>query len=121
MRENMRLYATLAIWFAFMVMITVIFVASDAVSNAEPNTAVFIALIFAMAAAISTAAVWISGIFGGGRGEAARSNAGRAKRKRVDPEILSRLVEGLNDEELDELEMLLISREETDAARHDTR
>jgi hypothetical protein len=121
MRENMRLYATLAIWFAFMVMTTVIFVASDAVSNAEPNTAVFIALIFAMAAAISTAAVWISGIFGDSRGEAARSSASRAKRKRVDPEILSRLVDGLNDEELDELEMLLIAREETDAARHDTR
>jgi hypothetical protein len=121
MRENLRLYATLAIWFAFMAVTIVIFTASDAVSNAEPNTAVFIALIFALAASVSTVAVWISGIFGGSRGAAERSDASRAKRKRVDPDILARLVEGLNDEELDELEMLLIAREETDAARHDTR
>jgi hypothetical protein len=121
MRDNMRLYATLAIWLAFMVMTTVILVASDAVSNAEPNTAVFIALIFAMAAAISTAAVWISGMFGGSRQAAARADANRAKRKRVDPDMLARLVGGLNDDELNELEMLLIAREEIDAVRHDMR
>jgi hypothetical protein len=113
MRENMRLYATLAIWFAFMIMTTAIFVASDVANSADPNTAVFIALILALAASVSTVAVWISGIFGGSR-PAVRDDADFAKRKRVDSDRLARLVHGLDDDELDELEMLLLAREEMD-------
>ncbi len=111
MRDNMRLYATLAIWFAFMVMTTVIFVASDVVNNADPNTAVFIALIFALAAGISTVAIWLSGLAGATRPV---DHAEQAKRKRVDRGRLERLVDGLNDDELDELETLLIAREDID-------
>ncbi|MBN1563071.1 MAG: hypothetical protein JXA10_04485 [Anaerolineae bacterium] len=107
MRENMRLYATLAIWFTFMVMTIVIFTASDAVS--EPNTGVFIALILALAASISTAAIWISGMTGGHQ-RTTNSSASQAKRKRVDPDRLERLVAGLDDETLTELETLLIAR-----------
>ena len=114
MRENTRLYATLAIWLAFMVMTTVIFVASDVVSDANPNTAVFIALILALAASVSTASIWLSGIFGGHQQTAARTGDAQMKKKRVNRERLERLVDGLNDDERDELESLLMTREEID-------
>jgi hypothetical protein len=109
MRENIRLYATLAIWFAFMAVTIVIFTASSAVD--QPNTAVFIALILALAASVSTAAVWLSGI-AEYRQSGSMSRVEQAKRKRVNRERLERLVNGLNDDEIDELETLLIARDE---------
>ena len=113
MRTNMRLYATLIIWFAVMAIMIVMFTASDAV-RADPNMGVFVALIFGLGAAISTLAVWLSAIFERPQVLDAAQAAGKRKNvERVrDRDRMSKLVDRLSQDELYELEDLLLEREE---------
>lgn len=109
MRTNMRLYATLITWFAVMAIMIVLFTASNAVDT-DPNMGVFVSLIFGFAATISTAAIWISAIFD--RPQFLDAAQAAEKRKNVERTRMSRLVDRLSEDELDELETLLIARDD---------
>jgi hypothetical protein len=109
MRESMRLYATMFIWIAFTAMTIVLFTSDN--SRINNYDVIPILGILAGTAFLSTVALWITA--GRGRAEvAARTDMSRAKRKRINGELLERLVDGLNDDELDELDVLLSARED---------
>jgi hypothetical protein len=109
MRESMRLYATMFIWIAFTAMTIVLFTSNN--NRINDYDVIPILGILAGTAFLSTVAIWMAG--GRGKAEAAaRADTSRAKRKRINGELLARLVDGLNDDELDELDLLLSARED---------
>jgi hypothetical protein len=115
MRSAERGCATLIIWVMFTILVGVVLTsATSAVVMAGSGVAVvMVTLVLAMAAVISTVAVWF-----GGR-EQVESRPHLTKSKRSQRERIARLVDSLDDDDIYELETLLLGRDEQVGQRHD--
>lgn len=124
MRDSMRLYATLVIWIAFATMTGVLFTSVTSVlADASSGIVLAVLITLALASMISTFAVW--GGFEEESGPAAHdSGVGKIKRastgehaRRNHQSRVTRLLDTLDEDEIDELELLLHAREAR--AKHD--
>ncbi len=100
-----RLWATIAIWTALMVILGVFLTLADTSHIGGSNTTVIV-ITLALTAAASTWAVWVRA--SGEPVQVERQDVGKAKR--LDPRRVERLIE-LDEDEIVELETLLLSRE----------
>ncbi|MFN8373308.1 MAG: hypothetical protein U0694_10595 [Anaerolineae bacterium] len=107
MKDSARLFATLIIWAALVVMVV------SPTSNLEGAAAVLVAL----AGMATTIAVWLSGINSGQRQEAPAIAAEKSKRNARDR--VSRLVQQMDDDEIAQLSDLLSQND--DSARYNER
>ncbi|MBN1965854.1 MAG: hypothetical protein JW910_14475 [Anaerolineae bacterium] len=114
MNDGSRLAATLVIWIAFAALTgTLLTSPTGAVANTTNSGALFgIVLVLAVAATVSTGAIWASGRQ---RGESTESRFAKAKRAR--PRRIEDLVNSLEDDEVYELESLLLARDD-EARKH---
>ncbi|MBN2305898.1 MAG: hypothetical protein JXQ72_15550 [Anaerolineae bacterium] len=109
MRDVMRLLTTLLIWvFCTGIIITSMVMDSGAIARVSDDTLLTIITITAVAATLSTVAVWL----GGHGSQPVSSDASRAKTKRHAPNRIERLIEALDDDEIYDLEALLLARED---------
>ncbi|NLE52632.1 MAG: hypothetical protein GX613_14640 [Chloroflexi bacterium] len=109
MRQMVRVGATLLIWTMFTVIIIALMTSvTGAIANVSEAAAFGIVLVIALAAAISTAAVW-SGTHSDDDESMARS---LAKSKRRRSRRAEDILESLGDEEIYDLEALLLAREQ---------
>jgi len=107
MRDSARLGATLIIWLAFTVTMAVLLTTpTGAIAEADGATVFGIVLIMAVAALVSTVAVWAAT-----RDKGAELQS-RSKAKRSGGSRIERLVETLDDDEIYDLEALLLARDE---------
>ena len=97
-----RVVATTAIWGAFAIVMGMV------MGNLSDGSLVILSAIFMIGAAGATSAVWA-----GGRAAGAQSVAAVEKSKRAGSMRVSRIVDSLSDEELDQLRARLEEREET--------
>jgi hypothetical protein len=102
---NGRAIATGLIWIAFAGISVSILTSPTSVVAGSPAAAFGVVLVFAIAAVISTAAMWTAG-------QDQPSEARLAKAKRVQRSRVDRLIEELDDDEIYELEARLLSREQ---------
>lgn len=103
-----RVGATLLIWVMFtIIIISLMTSVTGPIVNASGSEAFGIVVAIALAAAISTAAIW-----SGGRSDEDESMAraiGKAKRR--NPRRVAALLDTLDDDEIYDLEALLLARE----------
>lgn len=97
-----RLWATIAIWTALMVILGVFLTLADTSHIGGSNTTVIV-ITLALTAAASTWAVWVRA--SGEPVQVERQDVGKAKR--LDPRRVERLIEMLGEDEIVELETLL--------------
>ncbi len=101
-----RVWATIAIWTALMVILGVFLTLAD-MSYIGGGNATTIVITLALTAALSTWAVWIRA--GGTTVQSEQHDLSKAKR--LDPRRVERLIEALDEDEIVELETLLLARE----------
>lgn len=111
MRGGNQSFATLIIWIAFAATASTLFTSATSVlADASPGISLGVLIVLALAAVVSTMAVW------GAMSDAPVSRAARAgstaKDKRMLRGRMTRLVDDLDDDEIYELEALLLAREE---------
>lgn len=113
MSERARLAATLAIWIAFAIITASTLTSpTGAIAQASGVELFGIVLTMAIAAMVSTVAVWAVGW----RATAAdqdTASAARSKPKRVGRDRVERLIEDLDDDEIYDLEALLLARDQS--------
>lgn len=110
-----RIVATLLIWTMFTAIVIALMTSTtSAIANFSEAGAFGIVLVIAIAAAISTAAVW-SSTRGDDRESMARSIS---KAKRRNARRAEALLEQLDDEEIYDLEALLLARERENRPPH---
>jgi len=103
-----RIVATLLIWSCFTaITIALLTSVTGAITRASGVELFGIVLVIALAAAISTAAVWT-----GTPGYTGGADRALAKAKRRRPRRAEDLLDSLDDEEIYELEALLLARED---------
>lgn len=103
-----RIVATLLIWSCFTaITIALLTSVTGAIARASGVELFGIVLVIALAAAISTAAVWT-----GTPGYTGGADRALAKAKRRRPRRAEDLLDSLDDEEIYELEALLLARED---------
>ncbi len=110
MRERDRLLATGVIWTAYMVILGLLFVFGTGPASGLYGDAVFGIVLVTSVAAVSTHAVWDKASSGAATGVGEAADARKAKR--LDRRRIERLIEGLDDDEIVELETLLMSHQE---------
>jgi len=103
-----RIIATLLIWSGFTaITISLLTSVTGAITRASGAEVFGIVLVIALAAAISTAAVWT-----GTPGYTSGADRALAKAKRRRPRSAEDVLNSLDDEEIYELEALLLARED---------
>jgi hypothetical protein len=117
MKEGPRLVVTIIIWIAFAALTeSALTSPTGAIVNASEGALFGIIVVLALAAIISTTAMWL----GGPRAtiaqqehatHLARGKSKRAVRNRLGQDRLARLIDELDDEDVYDLEALLLARD----------
>ena len=117
MKESTRLIATLIIWIALAAVVGPILTSSTgAITRANDGTLFGIVAVMAIAAVISTLAIWIGGTRASADHQQEETHFARGKNKRLRKDRLghdriARLIETLDDEDIYDLEALLLARD----------
>ncbi|MFC1959580.1 hypothetical protein ACFLYO_02610 [Chloroflexota bacterium] len=113
MQSRERLWATIAIWIPYTIIITSFLLAATiAGSHLHEDTMFGIVLVISAAAALVIRAIW-RGLGQAKEAEKATIAEQSGKSKRYDQDRLARLIEQLDQDEVIELETLLLARDES--------
>lgn len=112
MHERMRFYATGVLWFFLSALTIGLFtIPSSAFANASPGVALAVLITLAITAMMSTIGIWGQLTEGEGSSENIRATVAKQKRVPANERQLARLVDTLDDDDLDMLEALLAERD----------
>jgi uncharacterized membrane protein YccC len=121
MRDSIRLYATLVVWFFFAALTTALFtISSSAFVDASPGIALAVLITLAITTIFSTLGIWDQLNDSEDALEKAPFAAKKPKRVPTNERRLARLVDTLDDDDIDALEALIAERdaEAQRSARH---
>lgn len=115
MNDRSRLIATTVIWIAFAIMTSTLLTSvTGAVAKAGDAALFGIVLVLTIGAITGTLAIWTTGGSSANATQTAAAHAELAKRKRANRERIERLIDGMDDDDIYDLEALLLARDQAD-------